>query len=155
MLGGEDETKIPAPSSPLTIKINLTILKWVFDWFMGKFLPAYEAVITSELRTPDSNKAAGGVDNSTHLHGLARDFKLKFKNGGQPVPEAQAKAVFEQFISPNWPGFSEWEGSSANEGWHVHVQLSRQITEYAAIIGTAAIGVIGFKIISSLGSKHG
>lgn len=145
-----EEASIKPPANPLTAKINSTILGFYFDWFMKKWLPAFKPVITSGYRDPVHNKDVGGAENSAHLHGLAYDFVLEYQNG-QAVPKSHAKVIFDEFVKPNWPGFALWEETP--EGvWHIHVNLSRQITEYAAIAGVAAMGVIGFKIISSWGS---
>lgn len=144
----ENELKIRPPTSPLTAKINLAILGFYFDHFVKKYLPAFVPQITSGYRDPEKNSSVDGAENSAHLHGLAYDFVLNYPNG-QPVPKAQAKAVYAEFIQPNWPGFSLWEETPAGV-WHVHVNLSRRITEYAGIMGVAAMGVVGFAIINSL-----
>jgi hypothetical protein len=149
----EDDTKIPPPKNPLTAKINTAILGFYFDWFAKKYLPTFNPVITSSYRDPDKNHSVGGAENSAHLHGLAYDFVLTYANG-QAVPKAQAKAVFEEFVKPNWAGFALWEENQKGV-WHIHVNLSRRITEYAAIMAVAGMGVIGFHLIKSLGgSKH-
>jgi len=147
----DTEATIPPPSSPVTKKINLWILGIYFDWFVKKYLPAYVPVITSSLRDPDKNEAVGGVSNSAHLFGLAYDFVLRFPDGSA-VPKAQAKKVFENFILPNWHGFALWE-EDAKGVWHIHVNLTRQISEYAGIMGLAAIGVLGFHFIHSIGEQ--
>lgn len=144
------EKDVPAPKNPLTIKINLAIFRYVREAFFKKYLPNYEPVITSDIRTAEHNAKVGGVPNSTHVHGLAEDFQLKFKNGAL-LSEAQAKAVFEQTIKPNWPGYSEWESSSPGEGYHVHAQLSREISTYSGLISLAGIGVLGFVVINNWG----
>lgn len=145
----ENEKAILPPKNPLTAKINLAILGFYFDWFTKKYLPAFKTVITSGFREPAKNLEVGGAGNSAHLHGLAYDFVLQYPNG-EPLPKAQAKSVFNDFIAPNWAGFALWEENDKGV-YHVHVNLSRQITEYAAIMGVAAMGVIGFHIIKSLG----
>ncbi len=147
----EVETKIKPPTNPMTAKINLAILGFYFDYFVKKYLPAFKPVITSSYREPEKNASVGGAENSAHLHGLAYDFILQYQNG-EPVPKAQAKAVFNDFIAPNWAGFALWEESDKGV-WHVHVNLSRKITEYASIMGVAAMGIIGFQIIKSLGGS--
>lgn len=145
-----DDATIPPPSNPLTLKINLAILGFYFDWFCKKYLPAFKPVITSSLRDFAKNEEVGGAQNSAHLHGLAYDFILQYPNG-EPLPRAQAKAVYDEFIKPNWVGFSLWEEAAGV--WHVHVNLSREITTYAAIMGVAAMGVVGFQIIKGLGGS--
>ncbi len=144
----EVESKIMPPTNPLTAKINSTILKYYFDWFSKKYLPAFVPVITSGYREADKNASVGGVENSAHLHGLAYDFVLQHP-GGSMVPKSQAKAVFSDFIAPNWPGFALWE-EDAKGVWHVHVNLSRRVTEYASIAGLATMGVVGFFLIEKL-----
>lgn len=146
------EAEIPAPKNPLTVRINLAILRFVREQFFKKWLPNMDPVITSDIRTPEHNAKVGGVPNSTHVHGLAEDFQLRYKNGAL-VPEAQAKAVFEQFVMPNWPGFSEFEAASKDEGYHIHIQLSREISTYAGLISLAGIGALGFAIINSWGRE--
>lgn len=150
-----EETEIPPPANPLTAKINLAILGFYFDWFCKKYLPAFKPEITSGYRDNEKNESVGGANNSAHLHGLAYDFVLRYPNG-EPLPKAQAKVVFENFIKPNWAGYALWEETPAGV-WHIHVNLSRKITEYAAIMGLAAMGVVGFQIIKGLsgGSEHG
>ncbi len=143
-----DDTKIPPPSSPLTVQINLAVLRLVFDWFAAKYLPAFVPVITSEYRTEAHNKEVGGADNSAHVHGLARDFILQYKNG-QAVPQLQQKAIFDEFIAPNWPGFALYEGD------HIHVNLNREISQYAGIAGVGLLGLVGYKIFTSIGGKNG
>lgn len=146
-----EETSILPPKSPLTAKINLAILGFYFDHFTKKYLPTFKPVITSSFRDADKNREVGGAENSAHLHGLAYDFVLDYANG-ERVPKAQAKRVFEEFIKPNWLGFALWE-ENENGVWHVHVNLSREITQYAAILGVAAVGVIGFQMFKALEAK--
>ena len=141
-----EETKIKPPTNPLTAHINGAIVGFYLDWFIKRFLPAFKVEITSGYRDPNKNKSVGGAENSAHLHNLARDIVLRYPNG-QLVPKAQAKAVFDEFIKPNWPGFALWEED------HIHLNLSRKITEYAGIMSVAAMGVVGFAIIQSLGGS--
>lgn len=148
-----NEATVPAPLNPLTIKINLAILRYVRENFFQKFLPNYQASITSDLRTAEHNAKVGGVPNSTHVHGLGEDYQLKFSAGGALVPEAQARAAFEQLIKPNWPGFSEFEPSSKGEGYHIHAQLSRDISTYTGIVSLAGLGVLGMVIVNSWGKR--
>lgn len=148
-----EQQKVPPPSFPVTAKINLAVLDFVFQWFMRKYLPAFKARITSSYRSPAENAATpGAAGNSAHLHGLAYDFTLQYENGS-PVPEIQAKKLYEGFIAPNWPGFTEWEATSAGEGYHVHVNLSREITTFTGVAGAAALGVLALKLFSQLGGS--
>lgn len=150
-----DETKIPPPVSPLTVQMNLAILRFFSKVFSAKWFPTMERVVTSDYRTVEHNKSVGGEENSAHVHGLAEDFQLKYKAGGQVVPEAQAKIVYDTIIAPNWPGFTEWEGSSKGEGYHIHWNLSREITSYIGPVGLAALGVVGVAVINHWSNKNG
>lgn len=149
----ENEKAILPPSNPLTVKINLAVLAYYFEWFCRKYLPAFKAVVTSSYRDPAKNESVGGAQNSAHLHGLAYDFVLQYPNGGV-LPKTQAKTVFNEFILPNWAGFALWEEDEAGH-YHIHVNLSRQITTYAAIAGVACLGVIGITLFKSIGGDHG
>lgn len=148
-----EETKIPPPVNPLTVKINLWVLKLVFSNWAVKWLPTFDPVITSDYRTPAQNEAAGGAANSAHVHGLALDFALRSKATGKMVDQAQAKKVYEDFVAANWPGYSHWESASAREGYHIHVNLSRQITTYAGIVSLAGLGALGIAFLSGLEKK--
>ena len=150
-----DEKTIPPPVSPLTVKLNLSILRFFSSMFAAKWFPSMEMVVTSDYRTKEHNTQIGGAENSAHVHGLAEDFQLKYKAGGQLVPEAQAKVVYDTIIAPNWPGYTEWEPSSSKEGYHVHWNLSREITSYIGPVGVAAIGIIGVAIINGWSKRHG
>jgi len=139
---------IPAPVNPLTLQINLAVLRYVRGNFFSKYLPTFRPVVTSDLRSQEHNEAIGGAKNSAHLHGLAEDFQLSYLTGAV-IPEAQARAVYDQFIAPNWPGFSEFEGAGKNEGYHVHVNLSREISTYSSIFSLVGLGVLGYTIVSN------
>lgn len=145
------EKDIPPPVNPLTIKINLAILSYVLGNFMTKYLPTFKRFTTSDIRTADHNSKVGGVPNSAHVHGLAEDFQLMI--GNSPASEAQAKAAWEQAFKPHWPGFTEFEASSPGEGYHIHVQLSREISTYSGVTMVAALGVLGFVVVSNWGKK--
>jgi len=146
------ETEISPPVNPLALKINLLILKYVREQFFKKYLPNYLPVITSDLRSADHNADLGGAVNSAHLHGLAEDFTLTTING-QAVPEIQAKAAYDQIIAPNWSGFSEWEPSSSGKGYHIHINLSREISIYSAAVGLLGLGVVGYAILKGWGQN--
>ena len=147
------ENQVQAPVNPLTIQINLSILRYIRSNFFQKYLPNFVPVITSDLRTAEHNAEVGGVPNSTHVHGLAEDYQLKYAAGGGAVSESQAKAAFEQFIKPNWPGFAEFEPSKPGEGYHIHAQLSRDISTYTGIVSLAGLGVLGMVIVNSWGKR--
>lgn len=153
------ENDIPPPVSPLTKQMNLTLLRFVRGMFVSKYLPAFDFVVTSDLRTPEHNAQVGGAANSAHLHGLAEDGQLHYRANGQVVPASQAKAVYDQVIAPHWPGFTEWEPASTtatgSEGYHIHWNLSREISTYAGLVGLAGLGVVGFVIINNWGNKNG
>lgn len=151
-----NENEIPPPVSPLTVKLNLTVLRFIASQFSAKWLPAVERVVTSDYRTAEHNAAIpGSAKNSAHVHGLAEDFQMKYKANGQPVPEVQAKAMYDQIIAPNWPGFTEWEGSSGKEGYHIHWNLSREITTYMGLVGTLGLGIAGYAIIKTWSDHNG
>jgi len=143
-----DDATIPAPAFPLTVQLNLVYLRLVFDWFRSKYLPAFDVQVTSEYRDQAHNREVGGADNSAHVHGLARDFILKYKDG-RVVPVAQAKAVFDEFIAPNWPGFALWEGD------HIHVNLSRRVSNTSGLVGVGLVGFGVYKLVKSIGGSHG
>jgi hypothetical protein len=147
-----DETKVPAPKNPLTVKLNQFIFRTFREIFWRQFLPTLDPIITSAYRTMERNTQVGGAVNSAHVHGLAEDWQMRQKNG-VTLPEAQAKAIFEKLIKPNWPGYAYWEPSSPGEGYHVHAQLSREITTYAGLISMAGIGALGFAIINNWGKE--
>lgn len=141
-----EENQIKPPKSPLTSKINLAILHFYFERFAKRYLPAFRYRITSDYRDAEKNKEVGGAANSAHLHGLALDFVLLDQNG-KAVPKSQAKAVFDEFIEPNWPGFALWESD------HIHVNLSRKISEYAGAAGVAVLGALGIHLINRWADK--
>lgn len=146
----EDENKIPPPKSPVVVNLNLWVLRRVFDWFMGKYLPNFGFIITSEYRTEARNREVGGAANSAHVHGLARDVVLTMKTSNALVPESQALKVFKEFILPHWPGYAEFEPATSGEGYHIHVNLSRQIGIYAGAVAVAAGGIAVFKLVQNL-----
>ena len=144
-MSAPDSTILP-PTSPLTVKINLLVLKTYFDFFCAKYLPGLTPVITSSYRTTAQNEAVGGAENSAHLHGLAYDFVLN-DSSGRRLSRDETKVIFDNQIAPNWPGYALFEETP--EGvYHVHVNLSREITVWAGVAGVAGIGFLGFKLVT-------
>src|SRR5690606_21673629 len=137
------EAEIKPPKNPLTVKINMAILDYYFQWFAKKYLPAFKPVITSGYRTEKKIKELCGAQNSDHLHGLAYDIVLHYPDD-HLVPKAQSKVVFDEYIAPNWHGYALWEDD------HIHLNLSRKVTEYAAMMGMAVMGVIGYHVIHKM-----
>lgn len=142
------ENTIPPPVNPLTKMINLQVLRFVAARFMEQWLPEYAQVVTSDIRTAEQNHKAGGAENSAHLHGLAEDFQLKYRQGGAAVNQAQARALYDRVIAPHWAGFTEFETASGGEGYHIHWNLSREISTYSGLAALAGIGVVGFKLLN-------
>lgn len=141
------ENDIPPPSLPLTVKINQAVLDFVYQKWVKKNLPAYEVVITSSYRSPEHNEKVGGAKNSAHVHGLAYDIILK--QGGVKMPIPMAKSIYEKFVKDTWPGYSEFEIESGV--WHIHLNLTREITTYAGLTGGVALGALAWKIIKDWG----
>lgn len=151
MAGEVNEKTIKPPKNPLTVRINLAILGFYFESFAKRWFPTFGFIINSSYRTEAQNKAAGGATNSGHLHGLAYDFILTLD--GKPISKAQAKKVFDEFIAPNWAGFALFENEEKAPGYHIHVNLSREVTTYAGMAGVAALGMLGFAIVSNWSAK--
>lgn len=122
------------PINPITLKLNISMTRRIFEQFMYKYLPALDYRITSEYRDPEKNRAVGGATDSAHLYGLAIDFVLVGPSGGALGPMETAH-YFDAVIKPNWPGFA------LNEGDHIHVNLPRDYTtstRWAGWLATAA-----------------
>ena len=148
----------PIPTGPVTIGLNGFIMDTVFRGFVKKYLPAYEVIVTSDYRTPAENEEAQGTDFSAHMYNLARDFALK-DNKGNLVSAKQLKALYEQFVEPNWPGYSYYNNPvSGSTGW-IHLNLDRWITDktkFAEIaVGAVTVGFAVKKIIQSIKSRGG
>lgn len=73
-----------------------------------QFTPVEGAVMTSGLRTPEHNREVGGVANSYHLTGQARDFV--------PPPGMSMDELHAKLTQLN-PGLDV-----INEGDHVHIE---------------------------------
>ncbi len=136
------------PTFPFTLAINGAVIDTVLDWFQAKYLPAYKVVVTSGARTAEKNAQVGGAQDSTHLYNLGRDFVL-YRRDGSALTQKEGKMIFDEFISPHWPGYSLWEGD------HVHVNLSRSVS---TVVGAVSIGLAawaGYKAFKSIGGKNG
>lgn len=137
------------PTGPITIALNGFYIDTLLNGFVKQYLPAYEIEITSGYRTPQKNADVGGAEYSAHLYNLARDFVLKDKSG-KYVDSLKLKAIYEQFIKPNWPGYSYYAPPKTGvTGW-VHVNADRGITEKTKMAEFAVTGIsvlIGLKKI--------
>lgn len=148
-----NEKEILPPVNPLTLKLNLTIMRFVSKQFAAKWLPNFDLVVTSDIRTAAHNKSVGGAANSAHVHGLAEDVVLRNRSTGKLLTESEAREVYNAYIAPNWPGYSEFEKSSGGEGYHIHWNLSREVSTYSGLVAMAGIGVIGFALLNKMQGK--
>ena len=82
----------------------------------------YHITITSSLRTPEQNKAAGGVPTSQHLKGEAIDFKpYGSTTYNQLLSYIMDNVAYDQFIT--YDGFMHISFSSRNR--HQHIEYRR------------------------------
>lgn len=78
----------------------------------------FHFTITSALRTPEQNKAAGGVPTSQHLKGEAIDFKpYGSTTYDQLLSYIMDNVAYDQFITYN--GFMHISFSSKNRHQHI------------------------------------
>lgn len=78
----------------------------------------FHFTITSALRTPEQNKAAGGVPTSQHLKGEAIDFKpYGSTTYEQLLSYIMDNVAYDQFITYN--GFMHISFSSKNRHQHI------------------------------------
>ena len=78
----------------------------------------FHFTITSALRTPEQNKAAGGVPTSQHLKGEAIDFKpYGSTTYNQLLSYIMDNVAYDQFITYN--GFMHISFSSKNRHQHI------------------------------------
>ena len=82
--------------------------------------------VTSTTRTPEENKAVGGVANSQHLHGTAIDLSVKGKT------REQVEAIAADYRAAGFKVITRTHGT----GPHVHVELPKVRRER----GTANVG---------------
>lgn len=142
----------PVPTGPITIGLNGFIMDTVFNGFIKQYLPAYEVITTSGYRTPDENEKAGGAKYSAHQYNFARDFALKDREGNLLSPE-RLKSVYDEFVKPNWNGYSSYNPpKTGNTGW-IHVNIDRSITLKTRVAEYAITGVSLFLGIKKI-YKH-
>lgn len=78
----------------------------------------YHFTITSAYRTPEQNKAAGGVSSSQHLKGEAIDFKpYGSTTYDQLLFYIMDNIAYDQFIT--YDGFMHISFSSKNRRQHI------------------------------------
>ena len=128
------------PKNPITILINQWITDKYFQWFASKYLPGFKYEITSRYRSPEKNREIGGTPDSAHQYGLAIDFVLIHPDTGQYLPATQLEKVHDEFVKPNWEGYSLYEAPRTGyDTGHIHVNLDRDLTKYTWIAGLAAL----------------
>ncbi len=127
------------PKNPITIRLNEMIVENYLNTFMERYLPNYIFRETSSYRNEKENKDVGGVLDSSHLYGLAKDGNLINRATGAIVDEATGKKLFKQFFKPYWAGYSSFEKNTDKERWHIHINIERGITHYTKWAGFAGI----------------
>lgn len=100
-------------SSPILLKCNAKLLiSYVLQPIRNHF--GGKVIIASGYRTPQKNKAVGGVPNSQHLEAKAADIKVYYNDGAQVPPRIVADFIsrtlnFDVLIlytpgaTPNYP----------------------------------------------------
>jgi len=139
------------PKNPLTLLINGALTDAALTATVNSYLPNWKLQITSGYRTPAHNEEIGGKSDSAHIYNLGRDFVLINKQTGEIATDTQMKKLYEEFIKPNWEGYSEFKPKQANTntGW-IHANLDRGISEHVkwiAYAGTAAALALGVREI--------
>ena len=130
---------ITIPVNPFTIWINGMITDGYLNTFVKRFLPNFDIIITSKYRNKEHNEEVGGVADSTHLYNTGRDFAITNKEG-EILSSDKMKAVYDEFIKPNWDGYTEFEAAHDGHSAHIHADIGREITKYTSIVGLAAAG---------------
>lgn len=127
------------PSGPLTLALNGFIMDLALNEFHLKFLPAFEIEITSGYRTPAKNEEVKGSFSSAHMYNLARDFVLKNKSGY--LSAGQLERVYNEFVKPNWKGFSYYNPPKTGKTGWIHVNLDREITNRTKMAEYSVTGI--------------
>jgi len=138
---------MPPSVNPITIKINEWMFTNYLNNFMLTYLPAYTWRQTSKTRTRAQNEAAGGVEDSAHLYGLAEDGNLVNTASGDIISEAAGRQIFDEYFKPYWEGYAEFEPSIYSAGvltkrWHIHLHIDRGLNDYTKWAGIA-LGALG------------
>jgi hypothetical protein len=107
---GNEEARIPEPGA---IRDNLKVLAWALERLRQQE-PGAIFTVTSGLRTPDNNRAAGGAFASRHQAGLAADV-IMTREGSQISPSEVADTAREMGGAPGFdkaiiypPGFDNF-----------------------------------------------
>ena len=129
------------PKNPITIGINKSLLDKALKTLNETYLPNFDIVVTSQYRDKRKNKDVGGAEDSSHMYGLAADYVLKNRTTGVMLNDSQMERVFNEFIKPNWPGYTYFSPTQPHTktGW-IHGNLDRDISKYAG--WAAAAGII-------------
>jgi len=146
------------PTNPITLGINGWLIDKQLEALTIKYLPAWDLTITSGYRSPAKQKELlekgyKPDEDSAHLYNLARDFNLINKISGKLATDSELKKIYEEFIKPNWEGYSYFspKQSYTNTGW-VHVNLPKSVSDTTKFVGWAGTGIgliLGAKLIYS------
>jgi len=138
------------PVNPVTIKVNGWLIDNQLHSFMNKYLPAYTFRETSGYRDFESNRAADGVIDSSHLYNLAKDGNLVNIATGEIISEQEGLKLYNDYFVPYWDGYAEFAKGSPGERWHIHVNIDRGLTTYTKYAGILAGVVVGGIVLKKL-----